>query len=67
MWKLAQSAYAFAVMLTAHSAPTREQVERFLPWIVAVAMFMLQLDGTIVNTAVPTMASSLHVASFSLK
>jgi len=54
-------------MMTAPSAPTREQVERFLPWIVAVAMFMLQLDGTIVNTAVPTMASSLQVASLSLK
>jgi len=53
--------------MTAPAAPTREQVERFLPWIVAVAMFMLQLDGTIVNTAVPTMASSLNVASLSLK
>lgn len=49
-------------MLTA-----REPAERFLPWIVAVAMFMLQLDGTIVNTAVPTMAASLQVASLSLK
>lgn len=54
-------------MTRTHSVPTREQAERFLPWIVAVAMFMLQLDGTIVNTAVPTMAASLHVASLSLK
>ncbi len=30
-------------------------------------MFMLQLDGTIVNTAVPTMAASFQVASLSLK
>jgi len=32
-----------------------------------VALFMQQLDATIVNTAVPTMAASLHVASLSLK
>lgn len=54
-------------MMTARPAPSREQVERFLPWIVAVALFMQQLDSTIVNTAVPTMAMSLHVASLSLK
>jgi hypothetical protein len=27
-------------------------VKRFLPWVVATALFMEQLDSTIVNTAV---------------
>jgi len=54
-------------MTTARTQPTHEQVERYLPWIVAVALFMQQLDATIVNTAVPTMAASLQVASLSLK
>ena len=44
-----------------------EKTRRYLPWVVAVALFMQQLDGTIVNTAVPTMAASLGVASLSLK
>lgn len=44
-----------------------ERTRRYLPWVVAVALFMQQLDGTIVNTAVPTMARSLHVESLSLK
>lgn len=42
-------------------------VKRFLPWVVASALFMEQLDSTIVNTAVPAMAASLHVAPLSLK
>ena len=42
-------------------------VKRYLPWVVATALFMEQLDSTIVNTAVPTMALSLHVAPLSLK
>lgn len=53
--------------MSAQSAPSREQIEHWLPWIVAVALFMQQLDATIVNTAVPTMAASLKVASLSLK
>jgi EmrB/QacA subfamily drug resistance transporter len=44
-----------------------DQVRRYLPWTVAVALFMQQLDATIVNTAVPTMAASFKVASLSLK
>lgn len=40
---------------------------RYLPWLVAVALFMENLDATIVNTAVPTMAASLHVEPLSLK
>lgn len=43
------------------------QTKRFLPWIVATALFMENLDATILNTAVPTMAESLQVAPLSLK
>jgi len=42
-------------------------VKRYLPWVVAAALFMEQLDSTIVNTAVPAMAASFHVAPLSLK
>jgi EmrB/QacA subfamily drug resistance transporter len=42
-------------------------VKRYLPWVVATALFMEQLDSTIVNTAIPTMAASLGVAPLSLK
>ena len=42
-------------------------VKRFLPWVIATALFMEQLDSTIVNTAVPSMAASLHVTPLSLK
>ncbi len=41
--------------------------KRYLPWVVATALFMEQLDSTIVNTAIPSMASSLGVAPLSLK
>jgi len=44
-----------------------ERIKRFLPWVVATALFMEQLDSTIVNTAVPSMALSLHVTPLSLK
>ncbi|HWA09334.1 MAG TPA: MFS transporter [Opitutaceae bacterium] len=56
------------------SAPTPDTTEtvsaetrRYLPWLVAAALFMENLDATIVNTAVPTMAASLGVAPLSLK
>ncbi len=42
-------------------------VKTYLPWVVATALFMEQLDSTIVNTAVPAMAASLHVTPLSLK
>ncbi len=42
-------------------------VKRFLPWVVATALFMEQLDSTIVNTAVPSIAASLQVTPLSLK
>ena len=40
---------------------------RLLPWLIAVAFFMESLDTTILNTAVPTIASALHVAPLSMK
>src|SRR5579859_4787129 len=43
------------------------QTRRYLPWLVAVALFMENLDTTIVNTAVPTMAAGLNVPPLSLK
>jgi EmrB/QacA subfamily drug resistance transporter len=42
-------------------------VKRYLPWVVATALFMEQLDSTIVNTAVPSMAAGLQVTPLSLK
>src|SRR3954452_22579777 len=45
--------------------PTATQ--RYLPWIVATALFMEQLDSTIVNTGIPAMAASLGVTPLSLK
>ncbi len=42
-------------------------VKTYLPWVVAVALFMEGLDTTIVNTAVPAIAEGLEVAPLSLK
>jgi EmrB/QacA subfamily drug resistance transporter len=42
-------------------------IKKYLPWVVATALLMEQLDSTIVNTAVPAMAASLHVTPLSLK
>jgi len=42
-------------------------VKRYLPWVVATSLFMEQLDSTIVNTAIPSMAASLAVPPLSLK
>jgi EmrB/QacA subfamily drug resistance transporter len=42
-------------------------IKSYLPWLVATALFMEQLDATIVNTAVPSIAASLHVTPLSLK
>ncbi|MGV8990355.1 MAG: MFS transporter [Thiobacillus sp.] len=44
-----------------------DTIKRYLPWVVAAALFMEQLDTTIVNTAVPAMAESLQVTPLSLK
>ncbi|MES1194782.1 MAG: MFS transporter, partial [Opitutus sp.] len=54
-------------MASVPPTPTLDQTKRFMPWLVAVAMFMENLDATIVNTAVPTMAASLEVTPLSLK
>ena len=42
-------------------------IKTYLPWVVATALFMEQLDATIVNTAIPSIAASLHVTPLSLK
>ena len=42
-------------------------IQRYLLWLVAVALFMENLDATIVNTAVPTMSAALGVQPLSLK
>lgn len=34
-------------------------IKRLLPWVVAIAFFMQTLDGTILNTTLPTMARDL--------
>ncbi|MBC7471349.1 MAG: MFS transporter [Ramlibacter sp.] len=39
----------------------------YLPWVVAIVLFMEQLDSTIVNTAIPSMAASMQVPPLSLK
>jgi EmrB/QacA subfamily drug resistance transporter len=42
-------------------------IKKYLPWVVATGLFMEQLDATIVNTAIPSIAASLHVTPLSLK
>ena len=42
-------------------------IKQYLPWLVASALFMEQLDVTIVNTAIPSIAASLQVTPLSLK
>lgn len=49
------------------SSMSNESIKKWLPWLVAMALFMEQLDTTIVNTAVPSMAESLGVSALSLK
>ncbi len=54
--------------MTLDSPPNAtDSVKRVLPWLVAVAFFMESLDTTILNTALPTMASALHVAPLAMK
>jgi EmrB/QacA subfamily drug resistance transporter len=53
---------------TAASSPLLpESTRRLLPWLIAVAFFMESLDTTILNTAVPAIASALRVAPLSMK
>src|SRR5450830_926107 len=42
-------------------------IKTYLPWVIATALFMEQLDATIVNTAIPSIAADLHVSPLSLK
>ena len=42
-------------------------VKTYLPWVVATTLFMEQLDSTIVNTAIPSIAASFDVTPLSLK
>lgn len=41
--------------------------KRFLPWIVASSLFMEQLDATIVNTGIPSMAADLGTTPLALR
>ncbi|WP_039914896.1 MFS transporter [Cellvibrio mixtus] len=43
------------------------RVKRYLPWLVAIALFMEHLNATILNTAIPAIAASLEVTPLSLK
>lgn len=47
--------------------PDIASIRRHLPWLVAMSLFMENLDATIINTAVPAMSASLQVAPLSLK
>ncbi len=41
------------------AAPLDAATKRLLPWVVAIAFFMQTLDGTILNTTLPSMARDL--------
>jgi EmrB/QacA subfamily drug resistance transporter len=49
------------------SPPSSTASKKLLPWLVAVAFFMEQLDTTILNTAVPAVAHALNVSVLSMK
>ena len=53
--------------MISHADQADASLKRYLPWVVATALFMEQLDSTIINTAVPAMAASLGVTPLSLK
>lgn len=50
-----------------NSEPTILPAKHIVPTIISVAMFMEGVDMTIINTAIPTMAHSLHVNPIDLK
>ena len=56
-----------ATYVSPPEAPDTSAMKRLLPWLVAVAFFMESLDTTILNTAVPAIASALQVAPLSMK
>ncbi|MGZ8317433.1 MAG: DHA2 family efflux MFS transporter permease subunit [Telluria sp.] len=49
------------------NASSASAAKIYLPWVVAAALFMEQLDATIVNTAIPSIAESFNVTPLSLK
>ena len=62
----------WAARLTAMTSPSavgapHATPKSIVPWLVAVAFFMESLDTTILNTAVPTIASALGIAPLSMK
>ena len=46
---------------------TKDSSHTALLWIVAAGFFMQSLDTTIVNTALPSIANSLHVAPLAMQ
>nr|WP_256216200.1 multidrug transporter subunit MdtD [Paraburkholderia caballeronis] len=46
---------------------TRDSAHKALLWIVATAFFMQSLDTTIVNTALPSIAQSLHESALAMQ
>lgn len=46
---------------------TDSPANRFLPWIVATALFMQTLDSSILNTALPTMARALNESPLNMQ
>lgn len=44
-----------------------EKQQRYLPWIAALAIFMQSLDGTILNTALPTIATEFNRSPLSIQ
>jgi EmrB/QacA subfamily drug resistance transporter len=53
--------------MEARTAPLDAHALRVLPWLVAVAFFMENLDISILNTAVPVIARDLATTALSLK
>ncbi|WP_199750561.1 DHA2 family efflux MFS transporter permease subunit [Gynurincola endophyticus] len=44
-----------------------EKIQKNLPWIAALAMFMQSLDATILNTALPSIARDLNRSALSMQ
>ncbi len=53
--------------MTAIPSKTTAATKALLPWLVAVAFFMQQVDQTILNTAVPVVSAALHVAPLAMR
>ena len=46
---------------------TQDSAHKALLWVVATAFFMQALDTTIVNTALPSIARSLHASALAMQ